>query len=126
MLEGKTVVRETDMSERLKTNVTELAHQALDAHKVSDCLYIAHFVSQHQEGAYGNAWNSMVGKDFRSCITHFHLKKKRNEIKFTLVTDLIYVKVSYLFSVEMEFLIFKDGKGFTYGREEASYLLQES
>jgi len=37
MLEGKGVVRETDMSERMKTNVTELAHQVLDAHKVSDC-----------------------------------------------------------------------------------------
>lgn len=46
MLEGKAVVRETDMPEVMQNYVMELAHQALDAHEVSDCQSIAHFIKQ--------------------------------------------------------------------------------
>jgi dynein light chain LC8-type len=46
MLEGKGVVRETDMAEEMQNKVMELAHQALDAHEVSDCQSIAHFIKQ--------------------------------------------------------------------------------
>lgn len=46
MLEGKAVVRETDMPEGMQSYVMELAHQALDAHEVSDCQSIAHFIKQ--------------------------------------------------------------------------------
>lgn len=46
MLEGKGVVRETDMEEVMQSHVMELAHQALDAHEVSDCQNIAYFIKQ--------------------------------------------------------------------------------
>ncbi|CAJ1801361.1 unnamed protein product [Sphenostylis stenocarpa] len=51
MVEGKAVVRETDMSEGMKNCVMELTHQALDAREVSDSPSIAHFITD--------------GKDFR-------------------------------------------------------------
>lgn len=46
MLEGKGVVRETDMPEEMQNHVMEFAHQALDAHEVSDCQSISHFIKQ--------------------------------------------------------------------------------
>lgn len=46
MLEGKAVVRETDMPEALQSHGMELAYQALDLHEVSDCQSIAHFIKQ--------------------------------------------------------------------------------
>lgn len=46
MLEGKGMVRETDMPEGMQNHVMEFAHQALDAHEVSDCQSIAHFIKQ--------------------------------------------------------------------------------
>lgn len=46
MLEGKAVVRETDMPEALQSYGMELAYQALDLHEVSDCQSIAHFIKQ--------------------------------------------------------------------------------
>lgn len=46
MLEGKAVLQETDMPEMMQRHVMELAHQALDAHEVSDCQSIAHFIKQ--------------------------------------------------------------------------------
>ncbi|RDY14709.1 Dynein light chain 1, cytoplasmic, partial [Mucuna pruriens] len=95
MLEGKGVVRETDMSEEMKSYVIESAHQALDAH-------------QKRDEAYGPAWNSVVGKDFRSCITH-------------LCASFIFFRVKM-----MEFLIFKDGKDFAESREEAIGVLQKA
>ncbi|KAK7256803.1 hypothetical protein RIF29_30303 [Crotalaria pallida] len=101
MLEGKAVVRETDMPENIQNHVMELAHQALDAHEVFDCQSIAHYIKQKLDEAYGPAWNSVVGKDFGSCITH-------------LSGSFIFFRVEM-----MEFLIFKDGKDFSQSREEA-------
>lgn len=46
MLEGKAVLRETDMPELTQTHVMELAYQALDLHEVSDCQSIAHYIKQ--------------------------------------------------------------------------------
>lgn len=46
MLEGKAVVRETDMPEEMQSRVMELAYQALDLHEVSDCQSIAHYIKQ--------------------------------------------------------------------------------
>ncbi|XP_029130722.1 dynein light chain 2, cytoplasmic-like [Cajanus cajan] len=106
MLEGKGVVKESDMSEGMQSYVMELAHQALDAHQVSDCQSIAHFIKHKLDEAYGPAWNSVVGKDFGSCITH-------------LCGSFIFFRVKM-----MEFLIFKDGKDFTQSREEAIGVLQ--
>ena len=46
MLEGKAVVRETDMSEEMQSRVKELAYQTRDLHEVSDCQSIAHYIKQ--------------------------------------------------------------------------------
>ena len=46
MFEVNSVVRETVIPDGMQSYVMELAHQALDAHEVSDCQSIAHFIKQ--------------------------------------------------------------------------------
>lgn len=46
MLEGKAVVRETDMSDDQKNHAMELAYRALDLHEVSDCQSIAYYIKK--------------------------------------------------------------------------------
>ncbi|XP_062095458.1 uncharacterized protein LOC133801304 isoform X2 [Humulus lupulus] len=101
MLEGKAVVRETDMTEAMQSHVMELAYKALDLHEVSDCQSIANYIKQKFDEVYGPAWNCVVGKDFGSCITH-------------LSGSFIFFHVEM-----MEFLIFKDGKDFHETKDEA-------
>ncbi|GLT75859.1 hypothetical protein SLA2020_475530 [Shorea laevis] len=108
MLEGKAVIRESDMPEEMQNHVTELAYQALDLYEVSDCQSIAHYIKQKFDEAYGAAWHCVVGKDFGSCITH-------------LCGSFIFFHVEM-----MEFPIFKDGKDFTESKEEAVGVLQMS
>ncbi|KAL5809233.1 hypothetical protein ACOSQ3_029924 [Xanthoceras sorbifolium] len=108
MLEGKAVVRETDMPEELQSHVTELAYQALDLHEVSDCQSIARYIKQKFDEVYGPAWHCVVGKDFGSCITH-------------LCGSFIFFRVEM-----MEFLVFKDGNNFSESKEEAIGVLQQS
>ncbi|OAY41379.1 uncharacterized protein LOC110621997 isoform X2 [Manihot esculenta] len=107
MLEGKAVVRETDMPELMQNHVTELACQALDLHEVSDCQAIARYIKQKFDEAHGPTWHCVVGKDFGSCITH-------------LCGSFIFFRVEML-----EFLIFKDGKDFTESKE-VSGMVQKS
>ncbi|KAK3226283.1 hypothetical protein Dsin_006145 [Dipteronia sinensis] len=108
MLEGRAVVRETDMPEELQSHVMELAYKALDLHEVSDCQSIAQYIKQKFDEAYGPAWHCVVGKDFGSCIT--------------------YICGSFIcFHVEMmEFLVFKDGGDFSEIKDEAIGVLQKS
>ncbi|KAG6769525.1 hypothetical protein POTOM_025165 [Populus tomentosa] len=116
MLEGKAVLRETDMPEQLQSHAMELAYQALDLHEVSDCQSIAHYIKQLTtfvtakqkfDDAYGPAWHCVVGKDFGCCITH-------------LSGSFIFFRVEM-----MEFLIFKDGRDFSESKEEAIGVLQQ-
>lgn len=46
MLEGKAVIRESDMPEMMQSHAMELAYQALDLHEVSDCKSIAQHIKQ--------------------------------------------------------------------------------
>ncbi|KAF5750904.1 RHO guanyl-nucleotide exchange factor 11 [Tripterygium wilfordii] len=117
MLEGKAVVRETDMPAQMQSHVMELAYQALDVHEPSDCQSIACYlkqliklrlVEQKFDEAYGPAWHCVVGKEFGSCVTH-------------LLGSFIF------FHVEMiEFLIFKDGNNFMESKEEAVGVMQKA
>ncbi|KAL9398759.1 hypothetical protein Peur_007720 [Populus x canadensis] len=107
MLEGKAVLRETDMPEQMQSHAMELAYQALDLHEVSDCQSIAHYIKQKFDDAYGPAWHCVVGKDFGCCITH-------------LSGSFIFFRVEM-----MEFLIFKDGRDFSESKEEAIGVLQQ-
>ncbi|WJZ93399.1 hypothetical protein VitviT2T_012344 [Vitis vinifera] len=106
MLEGKAVVRETDMPEAMQNHCLELAYQALDLHEVCDRQAIAHYIKQKFDEAYGPAWHCVVGVDFGSCITH-------------LCGNFIFFRVE-----TMEFLVFKDGKDLTESKEEAIGVLQ--
>ncbi|XWS67134.1 hypothetical protein CRYUN_Cryun05aG0260800 [Craigia yunnanensis] len=108
MLEGKAVVRKTDMPKEMQSRVMELAYQALDLHEVSDCQSIAHFIKQKFDEAYGPAWHCVVGKDFGSCISH-------------LCGSFIFFHVEM-----MEFLIFKDGNDFSETKEEAMGVQQKA
>ncbi|XP_038698161.1 dynein light chain LC6, flagellar outer arm-like [Tripterygium wilfordii] len=108
MLEGKAVVRETDMPAQMQSHVMELAYQALDVHEPSDCQSIACYLKQKFDEAYGPAWHCVVGKEFGSCVTH-------------LLGSFIF------FHVEMiEFLIFKDGNNFMESKEEAVGVMQKA
>lgn len=46
MLEGRAVVRETDMQEEMQAHVMELAYKSLDLYESSDCQSIAHHIKQ--------------------------------------------------------------------------------
>ncbi|GMJ08411.1 hypothetical protein HRI_004510300 [Hibiscus trionum] len=107
MLEGKAVVRETDMPMEMQSRVMELAYQALDLHEVSDCQSIARYIKQKFDEAYGAAWHCVVGKGFGSCISH-------------LYGTFIFFHVEI-----MEFLIFKDGKDLEETKVEAIGVLQK-
>ncbi|CAN1142505.1 Dynein light chain 1, cytoplasmic [Linum perenne] len=101
MLEGKAVVRETDMAEEMQSRILELAYKALDVHEVSDCQAISHYIKKKLDEAYGAAWHCVVGKEFGSCITH-------------LRGTFIFFRVEML-----EFLIFKDGNDYSLTKVEA-------
>ncbi|KAL2554543.1 dynein light chain LC6 [Forsythia ovata] len=69
MLEGKAIVRETDMPDAIKIHVMELAYQALDLHEVSDCQSIAHYIKQPP------AWHRVVGWERLRILHHTFLWK---------------------------------------------------
>ncbi|KAI4379295.1 hypothetical protein MLD38_005613 [Melastoma candidum] len=100
MLEGRAVVRETDMSPDMQAFAMDLACQALDLHEVSDCQSIACHIKQKLDEAGGQTWYCVVVRDFGSCITH-------------LCSSFIFFHVEM-----MEFLIFKDGKELNESKEE--------
>lgn len=79
-----------------------------DSHLVLIFILLKKFNNSHLIVSCGPAWNSVVGKDFGSCITH-------------LCGSFIFFRVEM-----MEFLIFKDGKNFTESREEAIGVLQKA
>ncbi|CAI9766249.1 unnamed protein product [Fraxinus pennsylvanica] len=108
MLEGKAIVRETDMPDAMKSHAMELAYQALDLHEVADCQSIAHYIKQNFDKCYGPAWHCVVGTDFGSCITH-------------LCGSFIFFRVEM-----MEFLVFKDGKDVSQSKEEAVGVLHKA
>ncbi|KAL5166429.1 Dynein light chain 1, cytoplasmic [Glycine soja] len=102
------VVRETDIPEGMQSYAMELAHQALDAHEVSDCQSIAHFIKQSLDCIMWTCLEFRGWKNFGSCTTH-------------LYGSFIFFRVEM-----MEFLIFRDKKDFTKSREEAIGVLQKA
>ncbi|KAF9596096.1 hypothetical protein IFM89_007149 [Coptis chinensis] len=107
MLEGKAIVRETDMPEAMQSHVLELAYQALDLHEVSDYKSIARHIKQSFDEVYGATWHCVAGVDFGSCITH-------------MCGSFIFFHVEM-----MEFLIFKDGADLTESKEEMIGAMQK-
>ncbi|CAN1836539.1 Probable dynein light chain [Linum perenne] len=107
MLEGKAVVDDADMPQKMQIQAMASAYEALDLYDVSDCLSIAgHIkkVKQLEKGLicvqefdmrYGSGWQCVVGSNFGCFFTH----SKGTFVYFTLET--------------LKFLIFKGASSST-------------
>ncbi|OMO87984.1 Dynein light chain, type 1/2 [Corchorus capsularis] len=60
MLEGKAMVKETDMSENMQSQAMAFASQALDFYDVSDCVSIAAHIKKEFDKKYGGGWQCVV------------------------------------------------------------------
>ncbi|KAI3937109.1 hypothetical protein MKX01_015324 [Papaver californicum] len=72
MLEGKAVIRETDMLQTMQQNALSLAGKELDTFDVTDSTEIARFIKKEFDESYGPGWQCIVGRDFGSFVTHCH------------------------------------------------------
>ncbi|XP_030442488.1 dynein light chain 1, cytoplasmic [Syzygium oleosum] len=70
MLEGKAVVRETDMLQAMQQEALNLASKALDSFDVTEPTDIARFIKKEFDRTYGGGWQCIVGTDFGSFVTH--------------------------------------------------------
>ncbi|KAI3427528.1 uncharacterized protein J3R85_009354 [Psidium guajava] len=82
MLEGKAVIRETDMLQAMQQEALTLASKALDSFDVTEPTDIARFIkmvwsdlfNSHTQSridrTYGGGWQCIVGTDFGSFVTH--------------------------------------------------------
>ncbi|CAI0543328.1 unnamed protein product [Linum tenue] len=83
MLEGKAIVKETDMPESMQIKAMASASEALDTFDVLDCRSLAahikkavkitllHYVGwQEFDRAYGGGWQCVVGSSFGCFFTH--------------------------------------------------------
>ncbi|MBA0867987.1 hypothetical protein Goshw_007035 [Gossypium schwendimanii] len=70
MLEGKAMIKETDMPEKMQTQAMDSASQALDLYDVSDCISIAAHIKKEFDNEYGGGWQCVVGSNFGCFFTH--------------------------------------------------------
>ncbi|XP_057969731.1 dynein light chain 1, cytoplasmic-like [Malania oleifera] len=70
MLEGKAVIRETDMPVKMQIQAMASASQALDLYDVSDFISIAAHIKKELDKVYGRGWQCVVGSNFGCFITH--------------------------------------------------------
>ncbi|KAJ7566417.1 hypothetical protein O6H91_02G102000 [Diphasiastrum complanatum] len=70
MLEGKAVIGESDMPDKMQVHAMRCASEALDLHDVTDCVDIARYIKQEFDESYGKGWQCVVGTSFGSCVTH--------------------------------------------------------
>ncbi|XP_077221535.1 dynein light chain type 1 family protein [Tasmannia lanceolata] len=72
MLEGKAVISETDMLQTMQQEALRLAAEALDVFDITDSTQIACYIKKMNEFdfTYGPGWQSIVGTDFGSFVTH--------------------------------------------------------
>ncbi|CAI0375832.1 unnamed protein product [Linum tenue] len=70
MLEGKAVVGETDMLQKMQQDALHLAAKALDSFDVTEPTEIARFIKKEFDRVYGPGWQCIVGTDFGSFVTH--------------------------------------------------------
>lgn len=89
MLEGKGVVKDTDMTVKMQMEAMSFASEALDLYDVVDCISIAGYIKKEFDREYGGGWQCVVGSNFGCFITH----KEGSFIYFALET--------------LKFLIFK-------------------
>eukprot|EP01018_Ginkgo_biloba_P002199 Gb_07899 [translate_table: standard] len=70
MLEGKGVVEDTDMPEKMQNHAMHCASEALDLYDVSDCKNIACHIKKEFDKCYGVGWQCIVGLNFGCYFTH--------------------------------------------------------
>ncbi|CAL1352766.1 unnamed protein product [Linum trigynum] len=70
MLEGKAVVGEIDMLQKMQQDALHLAAKALDSLDVTEPTEIARFIKKEFDRVYGPGWQCIVGTDFGSFVTH--------------------------------------------------------
>ncbi|KAA8534966.1 hypothetical protein F0562_029969 [Nyssa sinensis] len=70
MLEGKALVKETDMPVKMQIQAMTSASQALDIYDVFDCISIAGHIKKEFDKIYGCGWQCVVGSDFGCFFTH--------------------------------------------------------
>ncbi|KAI4347113.1 hypothetical protein L6164_007959 [Bauhinia variegata] len=92
MLEGKAMVKETDMPQKMQIQAMAFASRALDLYDVYDCVCIAGHIKKEFDKMYGNGWQCVVGSNFGCFFSH----SKGTFIYFALETSnfLIYKAAS--------------------------------
>ncbi|KAK3436475.1 hypothetical protein EUGRSUZ_C01031 [Eucalyptus grandis] len=70
MLEGKGMVKETDMPEKMQSKALAAASQALDLFDVSDCVSLASHIKKEFDREYGSGWQCVVGSNFGCYFSH--------------------------------------------------------
>ncbi|XP_048227949.1 dynein light chain LC6, flagellar outer arm isoform X2 [Ricinus communis] len=70
MLEGKAMVKETDMPVKMQMQAMACASQALDVYDVSDCIFIAAHIKKEFDKKNGGGWQCVVGSSFGGFFTH--------------------------------------------------------
>ncbi|XAR53346.1 Dynein ATPase [Bertholletia excelsa] len=70
MLEGKAVVKETDMPMKMQVQAMVSASEALDLYDVFDCISIAAHIKKEFDKRYGGGWQCVVGSSFGCYFTH--------------------------------------------------------
>ncbi|XP_015954294.1 uncharacterized protein LOC107478677 [Arachis duranensis] len=70
MLEGKGMVKETDMPLKMQIQAMACASKALDLYDVNDCISIAAHIKKEFDKVYGMGWQCVVGFNFGCFFTH--------------------------------------------------------
>ncbi|XP_044471301.1 dynein light chain 1, cytoplasmic-like [Mangifera indica] len=70
MLEGKGMIKETDMPVKMQIQAMAFASQALDLYDVFDCISIAAHIKKEFDKRYGGGWQCVVGSNFGCFFTH--------------------------------------------------------
>ncbi|KAJ4708453.1 Dynein light chain [Melia azedarach] len=70
MLEGKAMIKETDMPVKMQIQAMASASQALDLYDVFDCISIATHIKKEFDKIYGGGWQCVVGSNFGCFFTH--------------------------------------------------------
>ncbi|XP_012076709.1 dynein light chain LC6, flagellar outer arm [Jatropha curcas] len=70
MLEGKGMIKETDMPVKMQIQAMACASQALDIYDVFDCVSIAAHIKKEFDMMHGGGWQCVVGSNFSCFFTH--------------------------------------------------------
>ncbi|MED6174469.1 hypothetical protein PIB30_069241 [Stylosanthes scabra] len=70
MLEGKAMVKETDMPAKMQIQAMSFASQAIDLYDVHDSKSIAAHIKKEFDKMYGKGWQCVVGSNFGCFFSH--------------------------------------------------------